>query len=122
MVIECEKCQHQLTLEVDNIKQKRIIIKGLRYNFKYLQCPNCNAIYKIFIEDKKMELLQKELEDIREQINKNHGTFNFLKAEILYEKLKNKQREIRIHYQRLNERLKGKFIYKDGKIEYIEEK
>lgn len=122
MIIKCDKCQHQFAAKVDNIKQKRIIIKGLRYNFIYLQCPNCNAIYKIFIEDKKMELLQKELEDIREQINKNHGTFDFLRAEILEGKLNNKKVEIEVHSQKLNERLKGEFILKNGKIEYIEEK
>lgn len=120
MIIECDKCQHQFAMKVDNIKQEKIIIKGLKYNFIYLQCPNCNAVYKIFIEDKKIELLQKELEDIREQINKNQGTFNFLRAEILDEKLKNKQKEIEFHSQKLNERLKGEFILKNGKIEYIE--
>lgn len=122
MIIECDKCQHQFAMKVDNIKQEKIIIKGLKYNFIYRQCPNCNAIYKIFIEDKKIELLQKELEDIREQINKNHGTFNFLRAEILAGKLNNKKAEIEVHSLKLNERLKGEFILKNGKIEYIEEK
>ena len=122
MIIECDKCQHQFAMKVENIKQEKMIIKSLKYNLIYLQCPNCNAIFKIFIEDKKYDLLKKDLDDIREQIKNNHGTFNFLRADILDEKLKNKQKEIEVHSQKLAERFKGEFIFRNGKIEYIEEK
>ena len=124
----CDKCKHEFFCSPVDIKFTNVKIKNQELLLKYFVCPNCNALYPIFlIGYKDMELFQKTNVYLSEYKNIcNANLRSDLKLELI-EKAKKKYKESRDKLSSaildIRKNFSGFFTYdKQTKIIYYHEK
>ena len=54
--VKCDECEHEFILEAVGIHEAIVQLNGVPVTLVYFACPKCNKIYRISIQDKRLNL------------------------------------------------------------------
>ena len=71
-VIVCDECSEEFKINtVDDIKDTEVVVHGERLFLKYFECPKCEHIYKINLDNSETMLVKKEYQNALERVQRN---------------------------------------------------
>lgn len=80
--IQCDECKHIFDVELVEITEKNVQVKGIGFKVAFFQCPECNKIYVCHINDEKLEKLILDCMDCENKIEKAMKNMNYALAQV----------------------------------------